>query len=199
MYTIDLLKGTGRPPGPRVLPVVITTLAFVGLVFAAVYGATDYVAKREQISVQSRRLAALQDQLDDFGTAAAFLKQTAQQRQTLQTRLAELKQALAHELQWSPILLSIAEILPPDVTLYNVTLTRKSEGIKPEEVTYHYLLTLGLLTPGDPLPVENFMQALGARESLKPQLKEVRVANQSQQEIRDHEFLYIVIECRFDP
>ena len=80
-----------------------------------------------------------------------------------------------------------------------MTLTRKSEDVDPAKIKYHYLLTLGLLTPGDPLPVENFMQALGTLESLKPQLKEIRVANQSQQEIQDHEFLYIVIECRFEP
>ena len=199
MYAIDLLKGTGRPPGPRIVPVVLTTLAYVGLVFAALYGATGYRNNRTQIVFQSTRMADLKGQLAKLSEAETFLTNTSRQRQDLQNRLAEIKKSLSYEIQWSPILASIAEIIPEDVTLNNVSLTRQAENVDPEKIKYHYSLVLGLLTPGDPLPIENFMKGLGNLDSLKPQLKEIRVSNQSQQEIQDHEFLYIVIECRFEP
>lgn len=198
MYSIDLLQGTGRPPRPRWWQVVVLTLAFVTLGGIGAYGYTMVQDIDQQIVVQTRLQADYQHHIGRLGEVDAFLREFARERKQLRGKTRELNTILEEQHQWSPILATVAGLVPRHVSLSDILVKRREKKISSKESTFDYILVIGVITQSDHAAIEGFVNALRKTKKDYPRLQEVRVANQQFREVQERNLLYYVIECRFE-
>jgi hypothetical protein len=198
VYSIDLLQGTGRPPRTRWWQAVVLTLAFMGLGGLGAYGVTVYQEMDQRIAGQGRLRQDYRQRIAGLADADAFLKQHTRDQMQLKGQTGELTAILSRQFQWSPVLTTVAGLVPPSVTLSDILVKRLEKKLTGQESAYEYVLVIGAVTESDHGAIESFVNALRAMQEQQPRLREVRVANQQFREIQERSCLYFVIECRFE-
>ena len=113
--------------------------------------------------------------------------------------MTSLSQILPNHIQWSPILEDIARQAPRGLIISDFVAQQNEIRTKTQTKQSSYTLTLGAFTASNPYLVERFMQSLRTSTWAPGFDKEVRIANQTQREIRGQTFLYFAIECLFTP
>jgi hypothetical protein len=177
---------------------VVLTLAFMGLGGLGAYGVTVYQEMDQRIAGQGRLRQDYRQRIAGLADADAFLKQHTRDQMQLKGQTGELTAILSRQFQWSPVLTTVAGLVPPSVTLSDILVKRLEKKLTGQESAYEYVLVIGAVTESDHGAIESFVNALRAMQEQQPRLREVRVANQQFREIQERSCLYFVIECRFE-
>lgn len=200
MYTIDLLQGSGRPPRTRWWQAALVTLAFVGLGSLGAYGYIEYAEAEGHIAGQQRQKKHLEQRVAKLSEIDSFLKQFTAQKDQLQGEVGELSSVLERQIQWSPILTTVAQKVPETMVISDVLIRRqeKKDTADPKKLAFEYILVIGVITESDHEAIESFVNDLRSMKADQPRMREVRVANQRLREIQKQDYLNFVIECRFE-
>jgi hypothetical protein len=199
MFTIDLLKGSARPPGNRPLQVAVVTIAFSVLAVVAVLDAVRYFACGREISAEQRALAHYQREITALADVAGALQAAEQHRQEVNATLAEVSAVLAHHTKWTSVLVALSESAPKGITINDLMAKREEQKDAQQNVKYNYSLMMGVVSPSGPTAVEQFVRALRLALPLVPDSAAVRIVSQRQTQIQGRDFQYYVIECHLKP
>jgi hypothetical protein len=198
MFTIDLLKGSERPPGNRPLQVAVVTIAFSALAAGAVFDAIYYFGYGREIDAERRALAHYQQEIEGLTDVASSLQVAEQRRGQINTSLAEVSTLLGYHTKWTSILLAISESAPQGMTINDVMAKREEQRDAQQKIHYSYSLMLGVVSPGGPAAVEQFVRALRLSLSLASD-SGIRIVSQRQIQVQGRDLQYYVVECRLKP
>jgi len=121
MHTIDLLKGQGIPAKATLGSVgVLVVLVAVPILAGAVL-LDRYLHSREVIAIGQQGIAKAQETIDRFAADVKFQEQMEQRRGGVNVRLAEVKSYLGDYVQWSPVLMTLAENMPAKMVISKLT------------------------------------------------------------------------------
>ncbi len=199
MFTIDLLKGAGRPPRSRPSVVAGAALAFAAIGVGAILIGVQYVTLQWEAAVQGKTLACYDRQMSRLADIENMLEKNQQQRKELQPSLREVSQVLSTYSQWSPVLTSLSSSVPDDMIVTELKTKRQSTHIGREQIDYKYSLMIGFVTRSEPVAVERFMQSLRTYLQTRLKVNNIRIISQKRQEIRNRTFQYYVVECSLIP
>jgi hypothetical protein len=198
MFTIDLLKGSARPPGNRPLQVAVVTIAFSVLAVGAVFDAVYYFGYGREISAERRALAHYQREIGGLTDVANALQAAEQRRGQINASLAEVSTLLGYHTKWTSILLAISESAPQGMTINDVMAKREEQRDAQQKIRYSYSLMLGVVSPGGPAAVEQFVRALRLSLPLASD-SGIRIVSQRQTQVQGRDLQYYVVECRLKP
>jgi len=199
MFTIDLLKGSERPPGNRPLQVAVVTVAFSVLAVGAVLDAVRYFACGRQIGAEQRAMAHYRREIAGMADVAGALQAAEQRRGRINASLSEVSAVLAYHTQWSSILVALSESAAKGITINDLMAKREEQKDAQQNVRYSYSLMMGVVSPSGPTAVEQFVRALRGALPLAPDSAGIRIVSQRQAQIQGRDFQYYVIECRLKP
>ena len=210
MHTIDLLRGKGVPAR--------TTLGRVALVMVAVAiplligaGMLDrYLRNETVISIQRQAIATEQAAIDELSNAIKSKESLDEKRDLAMTTLSEVSSCIGRYIQWSPVLVTLAENMPAEVILTTLTASRKQVTIKVSEkkdpgkaVSVSVpKRALVLNISGNPLgnydkAIKEFRDHLESSPLLGPKLEDIVVSQQIGR-LGNDEVVSYVMNCVFE-
>jgi hypothetical protein len=210
MHTIDLLRGKGVP--------VRTTIGRVALVMVAVaipllFGAgmlDRYLRNKTVISIQRQAIAKEQAAIDELSDVVKSKESLEEKRDLAMTTLSEVSSCIGRYVQWSPILVTLAEKMPAEVILTTLSANRKQVTIKVSEQkdpskTISVSVpkrTLVLNISGNPLgnydkAIKDFRDHLELSPLLGPKLEDIVVSQQIGR-LGNDEVVSYVMNCVFE-
>jgi len=199
MFRIDLFNGKELPPRSHPLRIAAGTLALLAVAVAAAFDGVHAYDLAGKLAGQRQALAQADRQVAGLADVAKMLA-TAEKRQTeIDATLAEVEQVAAGHAAWSPILVTLVERTPAELSLSEVLAKREESRNASEKGRYYYSLLLGVVSPEGAVPVEHYMQALRAALPLQPGPESVQVISQRHQEIDGLDAQYYIIECKLKP
>ena len=199
MFTIDLLKGSERPPGNRPLQVAVVTIAFSVLAVGAVLDAIHYFSCGRQIGAEQRALAHYQREIAGLTDVVTALKAADERRGQINASLAEVATVLGYHTKWTSILVALSESAPKGITINDLMAKREEQKDAQQKIRYEYSLMMGVVSPGGPTAVEQFVRALRLALPLAPDSASIRIVSQRQTQIQGRDLQYYVVECRLKP
>jgi len=199
MFTIDLLKGSQRPPGNRPIRVAMLTIAFSVLAVGAVFDAVRYFGYGRELGAEHRAAAHYQRQIGELADVANAIKAANERRSQINAGLSEVAGVLAYHTQWTSILLALAQSAPAEITLNDLVAKREEQRDGQQNIRYNYSLMMGVVSPGGPVAVEQFVRALRLALPLASDSAGIRIVSQRQAMIQGRDLPYYVIECRLKP
>ncbi len=195
MFTIDLLKGAGKPPESRPLWAAGATLAFVALVVAATMDGVRYFRDGGLLAAQTRNLAYYKGEITKLQDVAQSLDQAEKRRIEINAAMGEVNKALAYHATWSPILAALAQNTPSDLVVPDIMAKREEQGIG-DKAHYTYTLMVGVVSPSGGAAVEQFVRTLRLALPLQSGPDSIRIISQRQETVAGQAFQYYVVECR---
>ncbi len=199
MFTIDLLKGTELPPGPRPVQIAAITGAFCVLAVAVALDAVHYIDASNTLAAQERSLKGYTEDLAQLADVARMLEANEKRRKEINADLAEVAGVLACHATWSPVLVALSGSASEAITVNDVLAKREEQKGKDREVSYQYSIMMGVISPSGSAAVEQFIRDLRQRMPLAPGPDSIRIISQQQQPVEGRTFQYYVIECRLEP
>jgi len=121
MHTIDLLKGQGIPAKATLGSVGILAVLVAVPILAGAVLLDRYLNNREVIAIGQEGIAKSQETIDRFAADVKFQEQMEQRRGGVNSRLAEVKSYLGDYVQWSPVLVTLAENMPAEMVISKLT------------------------------------------------------------------------------
>jgi hypothetical protein len=195
MFTIDLLKGAGKPPKSHPLWVAGVTLAFLALLVGGVLDAIGYYRDESLLATQKRTLAYYEQEIRQMKDVADMLAAAEKRRIEVDGTLAEVSKALAHHAVWSPVIETVARSTPEDLVITNILAKREEQGVG-DKARFTYTLMLGVVSPTGPLVVEQFVRTLRLILPLQGGPDSVRIGSQGQEMLGGRQFQMYMLECR---
>ena len=195
MFTIDLLKGAGKPPESRPLWAAGATLAFMALAIAAAFDGLQYFRNGGLLDAQKRNLAYYSGEIHKLRSVAESLDAAEKRRGEIDAAIAEVNKALTHHAAWSPILAALAQNTPPELVIPDIMAKREEQGAG-DKVRYAYTLMVGVVSPSGGAVVEQFVRTLRLALPLVPGPDSIRIISQRQEMVAGQSFQYYVVECR---
>jgi len=117
MHTIDLLRGQGIPVKTTlgsaamvIVMVVVPILAASGMVDRYMQNVTDIEIKQRAIKTEEKTI-------EQFADAVKFKASLDRQQSAVNAKLSEVSSSLGKHIQWSPILVTLAECMPGDMVI----------------------------------------------------------------------------------
>lgn len=199
MFTIDLLKGTEIPAGPRPIQIAAVTVAFCLLVVAVALDAIRYVEDSNALVAQEQSLKVYTQDLSQLADVARMLETNEKRRKEIDADLAEVSKALLCHATWSPVLVALSGSASEAITVNDVLAKREEQKDKDRKVSYRYSIMMGVVSPSGSGAVEQFIRDLRQQMPLLPGPDSLRIVSQQQQPIGGRDFQYYVIECRLEP
>jgi len=195
MFTIDLLKGTGKPPESRPLWAAGSALAFMVLAVAAMLEGVQYYRDGQLLATQKRNLDYYTGEIHELRDVAESLDVTDKRRIEINATIAEVKKALSYHATWSPIIAALAQNTPPDLVIPDIMAKREEQGLG-DKVRFIYTLMVGVVSPSGGAAVEQFVRTLRVALSLQPGPDSIRIISQRQEMVAGQPVQYYVVECR---
>jgi hypothetical protein len=195
MFTIDLLKGTGKPPRSHPLWAAGTTFAFIALVVVAALDGVRYYRDGALLATQKRSLSYYSGEIRKLRDVAEALDATEKRRAEIDAALAEVNKAMSCHATWSPIIATLAQNTSPDVVLSDIMAKREERGVG-DKVRYGYTMILGVVSPSGGGAVEQYVRTLRLVLPLLPGPDSIRVISQRQQAVGGQAVQYYVVECQ---
>ncbi|GEM_PF-4294318 len=199
MFTIDLLKGTEIPVGPRPVQIAAVTVAFCLLVVAVALDAIRYVEDSNALAAQEQSLKVYTQDLAQLADVATMLETNEKRRKEIDADLAEVSKALLCHTAWSPVLVALSGSASEAITVNDVLAKREEQRGKDRKVSYRYSIMMGVVSPSGATAVEQFIRDLRQQMPLVPGPDSLSIVSQQQQLIEGRNFQYYVIECRLEP
>jgi Tfp pilus assembly protein PilN len=212
MFTIDLLKGEGRPvrTKPQGLAIFVTTFAVP--VLAAILLVGYYVRNGVIISIQKQNIANYDSQTRRLAEDWKFKESCEQEKSSINSCLTEVSTSIRRHIQWSSVLVTLVENLPDSVVLTGLevkqsTIKRKATakgGSDKKNDSSIPVRTLKMRVSGNPsydcdLEVRKFRDRLRASDYLGPRLEDVVVASQGHDTLDGRDVVAYDIDCIFKP
>ena len=208
MLNIDLLKGQGipiksRPGGAVLLAVTIAIPVVITLVILGDYIQSTIIlsTQRQILKNTEAKIAALSDALE---TQEAFKKQLA----NIDSCLIEVGCILKQRTQWSPVLRVLAENIPQNLTLSELSartmLVRESVQKRdaPEQTVVVNLpkralkiILYGKKSDNSDKAVSVLLENLNSSPVLAPKVENIRLISQTTG--KDKTIMHYAIECLF--
>jgi hypothetical protein len=117
MFTVDLLKGHGRPVRTRPKGVLIFVATFAVPMMAALMLAGFYYRNKVVISINQQNIANYTTQTERLADAVKLKESWDTDKANLNNCLADVGTTIGRHTQWSPVLVSLVENLPESVVL----------------------------------------------------------------------------------
>ncbi len=134
MHTIDLLKGQGIPARTTFAGTVIIAVTVIVpiLVFAVMLD--SYLQDRLDIDNMKREIARFQIKIEEFAPQVKLHSSSLNQKALLTNQLSEVSRCVDTFIQWSPLLITVAQKLPGRLILNSLsTQSRYTRLATPEE------------------------------------------------------------------
>ena len=209
MYKIDLLKGEGVPPRPQPLGVALSVATIVVPVVVLLVLIGLALDSRITTAVRQRELSKVRTSLDRTAEALKQRESLQKTKADATLRLREVKDLLALHTQWTEVLSSIAEYIPPSLTLTSVTVRQeqartqrsgqKKSG-KTEAPTPLWRMEMRISDEGrmtDSEDVRVFRDRLYRCPALESRLRPIEVTQQPGR-LGDREVTNYQLECVFE-
>jgi Tfp pilus assembly protein PilN len=117
MFTIDLLKGQGRPVRTRPKGIAIFVATFAVPTIVAMLLAGFYYNNKVVISIHKQNIASCTTQIERLTDAVKLRESWEKDKGSLNNCLTDVASSIGRHTQWSPILVSLVENLPESVVL----------------------------------------------------------------------------------
>jgi Tfp pilus assembly protein PilN len=211
MFTIDLLKGEGRPVRTKPQGVAIFVATFAVPMLAAFVMAGYYTRNNVVISVQKQNISSLDVQIKRLSEALKFKEIGEKEKASITNCLTEVASAINRHTQWSPTLMTLLENLPDSVVVSSLDVRRSlikrkaSEDAAGRKIDPSVAVrTLRIKVSGNPsgncdLEVRDFRDHLKASKDLGPKLDDVVIASQGHEVIDGRDVVTYDIDCIFRP
>jgi len=195
MFTIDLLKGTGKPPQSHPFWVAGVTLAFMALLVVTALDGVRYYRDEGVLATDRRSLTRYEEQIRQMRDVAAMLDAAAKRRAAINASLEEVNKALANHSTWSPTIEAVAKNTPPDILITNIMAKREEQGVG-DNVKFSYTLMLSVVSPSGASVVEQYVRTLRLVLPLQPGPDSIRIGSQRQENIDGRTLQSYTLECR---
>ncbi len=130
MISVDLLKGEGRPIKSRPGVVALMVVPFIFPVLAGVFLVGWYQSDKIMMRVQVKKLTSYNEGPQQYSDVEQLLQDAAAESKYINSCLIEVSGTINHHRQWSPVLSSLTENLPPAVSLNSLELLREKNARK---------------------------------------------------------------------
>lgn len=214
MFTIDLLKGQGRPVRTKPQGVAIIVATFIVPVLVAIIFGGYYTRNSVVISVQKQNLNTLDLQIKRLSDAIKLKASGEKEKASLASCITDVATGIRRHTQWSETLMSLLENLPDSVIIssleiqYNFAKRKVAAGAddnadKQKDASV-VVRVLKMKVNGNPayngdLEVRAFRDRLKASKVFGPKLEDVVITSQGQQNIDGRDVVTYDIECVFKP
>lgn len=198
MFTIDLLKGMGKPPLSHPLRMAGVTVAFALVAIAAALDGVRYVRDNGELALQARALRRYTEEVTKLSGVAKALDAAEKRKTQINAGLAEVSKALTIHAKWSPILVALTDSATKEIAISDLMAKREEQG-SGDQMKYGYSLMMGVVSTSGPGAVEQFVRNIRLNLPLSPGPDSVRIIAQRQEMITGRSFQYYVIECRLKP
>ena len=121
MHTIDLLRGQGIPAKSTLGSVAMVAVIVAVPILAGAVLLDRYLHNKEVVAIGQEGITKAQETIERFAADVKFQEQMEQRRGGVNSRLAEVKSYLGDYVQWSPVLITLAENMPADMVLSKLT------------------------------------------------------------------------------
>jgi Tfp pilus assembly protein PilN len=212
MYTIDLLKGQGRPVRTKPQGVAIFVATFTVPVLVAMLMIGFYVRNEVVISVNNQNVTTFDNQTQRLADAVKTKMASEKSKAEINACLADVSTSIQRHVQWSPILVTLAENLPDSVVLTKLEIKQSSSKRKAAAKAESgkkadgpsLVRTLKMSVSGNPnyncdVEVRAFRDRLRASSTLGPKLDDVIIASQGHEVLDGHDVITYDIDCVFKP
>jgi Tfp pilus assembly protein PilN len=212
MFTVDLLKGQGRPvrTRPQGLAIFVTTFAVPVLVAILMVG--YYVRNEVIISVQKQNITNFETQTLRLADALKLKGSCEKDKSAVNSCLVDVSAEIHRHVQWSPVLVTLVENLPDSVVLTDLEAKHrlmkrkvavKGDAEKKVDASIP-VRTLKMRVSGNPsyncdLEVRAFRDRLRASKVLGLALEDIVIASQGHDTLDGHDVVCYDIECIFKP
>jgi len=130
MFTIDLLKGKGVPAqiGPQGVAVAVVALAVPLIIALVMLG--GFLRNRVVISIQTDAIANYDAKIIQLADAVQLQKSFENEKNAVNSLLAEVASNIGGHIQWSPVLVTLVENMPGPVFLTKLDVKQNSVKVK---------------------------------------------------------------------
>jgi hypothetical protein len=217
MFTIDLLKGQGRPvrTRPKGIAIFVATFAVPMMVMMLLAG--FYYNNKVVIAIHKQNIANYTTQAERLADAMKLKESWENDKAGLNNCISEVASSIGRYTQWSPILVSLVENLPESVVLSGLevkqtTIKKKAaakasgtaEKDKKEKKadTSVTVRTLRVRLCGNPnsdidREIKAFRDRLLASNAIGKKLEDVVIASQSNDIMDGRDIVAYDIDCIF--
>jgi hypothetical protein len=216
MFTIDLLKGQGRPIRTRPKGIAIFVATFVVPMLVAILMASYYYNNKVVISISKQHIANYTAQIGRLAEPLKFKESCEKDKTSLRNCLSDVASSIRTHVQWSPILVSLIQNLPDSVVLNGLEVKQASikksaaggsaiaEKDKKPDDTNITVRTLRMRICGNPNSgldheIKVFRDRLLAANVLGTKLEDVIIASQTNETMEGRDVISYDIDCIFKP
>ena len=193
MFTIDLLKGQNVPvkSTPGGIAIVVATVVVPLAIEAIMFG--SYLNNKLVVSMNEQEIAGRQAEIDELSDAVEMQASLEKQKTIYGNYLSEVKSSINRYVQWSPVLVILAENMPSSLMLTKLEVTQHTVRKKvpkkddPQEMIEKNfpVRTLRISVSGSPQyncdkAVRDFRDSLSSSAFLGPKLDSIRVSQKSE-------------------
>jgi Tfp pilus assembly protein PilN len=212
MFTIDLLKGQGRPVRTKPQGVALFVTTFAVPVLVAILTVGYYVRNEVIISVQKQNITSFEAQTQRLADDWKLKESAEKEKSAVNKCLADVSTSIHRHVQWSPVLVAVVENLPDSVVLKGLEIrqqtlereaTVKSDSDKKTDTSIR-VRTLKMRVSGNPnydcdLEVRKFRDRLRTSDFLGPKLKDIVIVSQGHDVLDGRDVITYDIDCVFKP
>jgi hypothetical protein len=184
MHTIDLLRGQGIP-AKTTLGSVVMIIVIITLPILAAAGMVDrYIQNKTEIGIKQKAIDKEQTTIEEFVDAVKLKETILKQQNIIRSKLSEVSSCLGRYIQWSPVLITLAENMPRGMIMNALraecTVERQRvAGEKDPKSTIKRTLILDISGTerrdyGD--DIENYSRRLKTSKGLGPKLEDIVVS-----------------------
>lgn len=219
MFTIDLLKGQGRPVRTKPKGIAIFVTTFVVPTLVAILMAGYYYNNKVVISIHKQNINNFNSQLERLADTLKLKKSWEKDKSDLSNCLSEVASSIGRHTQWSPILVSLVQNLPEKVVLNGLEVRQasvKKKAVAGGSVTAEKdnkdkaadtsvtVRTLRMRLCGNPSPdfdreIKAFRDRLLASDTIGTKLEDVVIASQTNDTMDGRDVISYDIDCIFKP
>jgi len=219
MFTIDLLKGQGRPIRTRPKGIAIFVATVVVPILAAILMANYYYKNKVVISINKQNAANYTTQIERLADTLKLKESWERNKSNMSNCLSDVASSIGTHTQWSPILVSLVQNLPDSAVLNGLevkqTLVTKkaaaggsaiAEKDKKDKTddTNITVKTLRMRLCGNPnsdfdREIKAFRDRLLASNTIGAKLEDVVIASQTNDTMDGRNVISYDIDCIFKP
>ena len=219
MFTIDLLKGQGRPARTKPKGIAIFVATFVVPMVVAILMASYYYKNKVVISINKQNIASYTTQIARLADTLKLKESMDRDKINLRNCLTDVASSIRTHTQWSPIIVLLVQNIPSSAVLSSLevkqtSITKKAPaGGSPiaekdnkdkTDDTSIIVRTLRMRLCGNPnsgldREIKTFRDQLLASNVLGKKLEDVVIASQTNETMDGRDVISYDIDCIFKP
>ena len=126
MFTIDLLKGQGIPERTRPVDIAATAVILTIPLLVGIILFGGYVRTKVDTSVQKQRIVSYEREIAKLSDAVSLQESFEKEKNAINCSLSEVASSIGTRVQWSPILVAVAENMPDSMVLTSLEVKERS-------------------------------------------------------------------------